>query len=66
MIIIEIQQGTEGAPAILTDVYADRQAAEQAYHNKLSFAAVSTIRAHSVVMMDSEGIVIKKETYYHE
>ena len=66
MIIIEIQQGTDGAPAILTDVYEDRQAAEQAYHNKLSYAAVSTVRAHTVAMMDSEGIVIKKETYYHE
>lgn len=66
MIIIEIQQGTEGNPAILTDVYADRQAAEQAYHNKLSYAAVSTIRAHTVALLDSDGILIKKETYYHE
>ena len=66
MIILEIQQGTEGAPAILTEIQVDRQLAEQTYHNKLSYAAVSTIRAHTVAMLDETSTVIKKETYWHE
>ena len=65
MIIIEIQQGAEGAPAILTEVMESRPQAEQTYHTKLSYAAVSTVRVHTVAMMDETGTVIKKETYYH-
>ena len=65
MIIIEIQHSNDGATAVLHEVVADRNTAEQTYHTKLAYAAVSSVNAHSVVMMDDYGSRVKGETYYH-
>lgn len=65
MIIIEIQHSNDGTTAVLNEVVADRNAAEQTYHSKLSYAAVSSVNVHSVVMMDDYGERVKGETYYH-
>lgn len=65
MIIIEIQHSNNGSTAVLHEVVADRNTAEQKYHNTLAYAAVSTVNVHSVVMMDDYGGKVKGETYYH-
>ena len=65
MIIIEIQHSNDGSTAVLHEVVADRNTAEQTYHNKLAYAAVSAVNVHSVVMMDEYGSRVKGETYYH-
>ena len=65
MIIIEIQHSNDGATAVLHEVQNDRNVAEQTYHNKLAYAAVSAVNVHSVVMMDDYGSRVKGETYYH-
>lgn len=65
MIIIEIQHSNDGTTAVLHEVKADPNIAEQTYHNKLSYAAVSAVNVHSVVMMDDYGNRVKGETYYH-
>ena len=66
MIIIEIQHSNDGSTAITTPVVeADSNKAEQTYHNKLAYAAVSKVNVHSVVMMDDYGARVKGETYYH-
>lgn len=65
MIILEIQHSNDGTTAVLHEVKADANVAEQTYHQKLSYAAVSSVNVHSVVMIDDMGNRIKGETYYH-
>ena len=65
-IIIEIQKMNSGVVAIVPPTsYSDRNVAEQAYHQTLSYAAVSSVDVHSVVMLSDTGETIKRETYYH-
>lgn len=65
-IIIEIQKMNSGAVAIIPPAsYTDRNTAEQAYHQALSYAAVSSVDVHSVVMLSDTGEWLKGETYYH-
>lgn len=64
MIIVEIQRnGSE--TSCITTVQQDRSVAEQKYHQTLSYAAVSSVEIHSVVMLDDFGTRIKGETYHH-
>lgn len=53
MIIIEIQHYADGTTACITTTHATRAEAEQKYHTVLSFAAVSSVYIHSVVMLDN-------------
>lgn len=65
MIILEIQHSNNGSTAVLHEVQADRNTAEQTYHSKLAYAAVYSVNVHSVVMLDEYGARVKGETYYH-
>lgn len=66
MIIIEIQHSNDGSTAVLHEVVADRNTAEQTYHTKLAYAAVSTVNVHTVDMMDDYGVLVyPPKTYYH-
>lgn len=65
MIIIEIQHSNDGSTAVLYEVQTDHNTAEQTYHTKLAYAAVSSVNVHSVVMLDDYGGRVKGETYYH-
>lgn len=65
MIILEIQHSNDGTTAPIVTVKSDRAEAEQHYHSVLSFAAVSEVNVHSVVMLDDYGATVKSETYYH-
>ena len=65
-IIIEIQKSNNGTVNIVPPAsYTDERLAEQAYHTALSYAAVSQVDVHSVVMLNDVGERIKGETYYH-
>lgn len=65
-IIIEIQKMNNGSCVVVPPTtYTDSRLAEQAYHTALSYAAVSQVDVHSVVMLDDTGARIKGETYYH-
>lgn len=61
MIIIEIQ----GNAALIT-VKEDRAQAEQTYHEKLAYAAASSVPIHAVVMLNEYGERVKGEFYQHE
>ena len=63
-IVIELQ--TTETTAALNFVFANRLQAEQKYHEVLSYAAVSSVPVHSAVMITSEGVLIKHESYFHE
>lgn len=65
-IVCEIQTSPESVAVVPPATYNDRNQAEQAYHQALAAAAVSTIPIHSVVMLDEAGAMIKHEVYYHE
>lgn len=65
MIIIEIQHSNDGSTAVLHEVKSDANIAEQTYHQKLSYAAVSAVNVHSVVMLNEYGERIDGKTYYH-
>ena len=65
-IIIEIQKMNNGSCAVVPPTtYTDQRIAEQAYHTALSYAAVSQVDVHSVVMLNDVGERLKGETYYH-
>lgn len=65
-IIIEIQKANNGEVAIVPPAtYAEYAQAEQTYHQALSFAAVSAVDVHSVIMLSDTGDRIKGQTYYH-
>ena len=64
--IIETET-TQGTMAALPpEVKATRELAEQEYHRRLSYAAVSTVEEHAVVMLNAEGQRVKGECYKHE
>lgn len=63
-IVIELQ--TTDTTAALNYVFADRLQAEQKYHETLSYAAVSAVPIHTVVMLNEQGTLIKSESYFHE
>lgn len=65
MIILEIQHNFDGTTATIATFYSDRATAEQKYHQVLSYAAVSNVYIHSVVMFDVYGSRIKGESYTH-
>lgn len=64
MVIIEIQKGD--TLAVLHEENESTNIAEQIYHTKLSYAAVSTVPVHSVILLTDDGRVVKSESYYHE
>ena len=63
-IVMEIQ--TSEQVATIVNAYADRNTAEQKYHQILSAAAVSQVPKHGAVMLTDEGVRLKGECYIHE
>lgn len=64
-ILVEMQTNDNQTASIIT-AYTDRSAAEAAYHTTLASAVVSSVRVHTVVMLDERGSTIKREFYLHK
>lgn len=64
-VVIELQENGEQV-ANLVNAYSSVNQAEEKYHQILSTAAVSQVPCHSAVMLNSEGMYIKSESYKHE
>ena len=64
-ILLEIQteNGTTSLLPALT--YTDRYQAESEFYTKLSYAAVSEVDVHTVLLIDEHGNVLKREFYEH-
>ena len=62
--ILEIQK-TEEAVAVLTYTANDPNTAQQIYHEKLAYAAVSTIPIHKVMLIGTELEICREEAYQH-
>lgn len=65
-IVIELQRLASGAVANIVTSHDTRPPAEAKYHQILAAAAVSTVPAHSAVMVDEEGNLIDSKCYRHE
>ena len=63
--VIETQTTAGVMTALPAVVKVSREEAEQEYHSKLSFAAVSAVEIHAVSMLNAEGQRIKGECYKH-
>ena len=59
------QQTNGGQTAVLTQTKSDINEAEQAYHNILAYAAVSSVEVHSAAMLNQRGQLVKYECYTH-
>lgn len=64
-IIIEIQKNQNNQIATLVNSYTDKNLAQQKYHQVLAAASVSSLLIHSAVMLNEDGYLIKKQSYYH-
>lgn len=64
-IVIEIQTTEGGSVAQLVTIHDTKSEAEQKFHQVLSYAAVSDLAYHSVVILNSKGEWEKGESYAH-
>lgn len=64
-IVIEIQTHTESVVTAQNFIFAERNVAEQKYHEILMYAAASELPSHAAVMLTSDGREVKHETYVH-
>lgn len=62
-VVLEMQTYADGTTASLVDSFADKKLAEQKYHTALSYAAVSGLPMHTVMMVTSTGSHMKEEHY---
>jgi len=62
--VLEIQ-----GSAMLTTFHSEAEVqsgvASQDYYTKCSYAAVSTVPRHTIILMSEDGNIVKKETFYH-
>lgn len=66
MFIIQELQTTNGVTALLPAVTKnDKNEADSTYFSTLSFAAVSSINVHTVIMYDEHGNVLRRDFYEH-
>lgn len=64
-VITEIQTNSDGTLGILNFTNADRYEAEAIYHEKLAYAARSSLPKHAVVLVDNTGNLINFQCYEH-
>lgn len=65
-IIVEIQTNANGTVGILTYTAPEWRNAQQIYHEKLAYAAMSTLPRYAVVLMDNSGHVQESRYYSTE
>lgn len=60
---IQTENGQTALTPAITEV--DRNTADSTWHQKMSYAAISEVDIHAVVMLDEHGNVIKQGYYEH-
>ena len=63
---LQIKLKSDGTMTVDRFVKETREQAEQAFHSILSGAAVSTHPVHSAMIINPEGVTLKRECYKHE
>ena len=64
-ILLEIQTENQSTALLPALTYSDRNQAESAFYQKLSYAAISEVDIHTVILLDEHGNTIKREFYEH-
>lgn len=64
-IVIEVQKNNDSPAAVLTFVLDTYEEAMQKYYLICSAAVVSTINAHSVFVMTTDGSIYQQQTFNH-
>ena len=64
-IIQEIQTTGNQTALVPATTYTDLNQAESAFHTALSFAAVSAVTVHTVMLYDEHGNIVRREYYEH-
>ena len=62
-IVIEFQTTDTDVTSILTTTHTTREEAEQQYHTVLAAAAVSALKCHGALLMDSFGTIYNVQHY---
>ena len=62
--LVEIQTHHDDQVSLIPTVHDTIQTANQVFHTKLSYAAVTTLKSHAVVMLNETGTYLKHEVYY--
>ena len=63
-VVIEIQTNNDNVSTIVNQ-YDTLPLAESAYHQVLSFAAVSNVEWHGAMLMNSQGSVYRNDMFTH-
>lgn len=63
-ILIEMQTN-ESTAIVPAKTFTDRLQAESAFYTALAAAAVSSVRVHTVLLVDEHGKVIRQDCYEH-
>ena len=63
-VVVEYQWNN-GTLAVLKEVKDTKELAEQEYHTRLSYAAVSALEAHTVCIYSALGVEIARTCYKH-
>ena len=65
-IILEIQTNN-GASSVVTPIQTaqEKYDAMSKYHSILAFAATSSIDCHTAAVLDEQGRVVARESYFH-
>ncbi len=64
-IVFEIQTNADHSVGTLVTTYADKNAAESAFHQVLASAAVSALPVHTCMLLTENGICERSECYKH-
>lgn len=65
-IVLEIQTNSAGETAIApVKTFSDEAIATQDFFQTVSYAVVSALQIHTVVLMTADGNIIRKEVYRH-
>lgn len=62
--VVEMQTNN-GTGSILYTAFANRDAAEPVYHEKLMYAAQSQVEKHGVMLLNDDMFTVKSELYVH-
>ena len=63
--VIEIQSHSNDTSGNIVTGYADKLAAEDAFHTAITFANDSTVACHTVMWIDKEGRIMEPTKCYH-
>ena len=64
--IIEIQESQDGVPSNIVKTAPSRNEALSVYYSTLSFAAISEVYIHTVIVMDAHGQYLARDSFTHK